>query len=157
MYWETNEETEAETGVNENNKKNDTKPRSVGRGHKHLGVCCLQVLFFFRRSGCRHVTGREIRTAVWPPAGGARGGNVRLMQDNRAGQTTQWWKEKFLDASCICDAPCSAALRWLVWSQQVEFVIMQPPTSSELEVSARWRLLRSIQTTTRNWFSCLVW
>lgn len=109
MYWETNEETEAETGVNENNKKNDTKPRSVGRGHKHLGVCCLQVLFFFRRSGCRHVTGREIRTAVWPPAGGARGGNVRLMQDNRAGQTTQWWKEKFLDASCICDALCCAA------------------------------------------------
>lgn len=28
-------------------KKNDTKPRSVGRGHKHLGVCCLQVFFVF--------------------------------------------------------------------------------------------------------------
>lgn len=73
-------------------------------------VCAAsRFCFFFRRSGCRHVTGREIRTAVWPPAGGARGGNVRFMQDNRAGQTTQWWKERFLDALCICDALCCAA------------------------------------------------
>lgn len=56
----------------------ETIPRSAGAGSLTLG-CVLPP----RSLAGSDVTGRETRTAVWPPAGGARQG---LMNDNGRGR-----------------------------------------------------------------------
>lgn len=151
MYWETNEETEAETGVKENNK-NKTIP-NPGRwgGVINTWVCAASRFCFLFFLGVQ-AAGTSLVARFVQQFGRLQGEpdeemsgwcrTIERVRQHSGGKKSFWTPRAFV---VHCAAP-----RWLVWSQQVQFVVTQPPTSSELEVSARWRLLQSVQTTTRN-------